>query len=63
MTDTMTSQNVDLSSWDTLYIREVNADMEELMQPTFWWKNFKGRNYLVILGLNYRIILKRIVRI
>ena len=27
MTDTMTSQNIDLSSWDTLHI---NRDMEQI---------------------------------
>jgi hypothetical protein len=32
MTDTMTSQNIDLSSWDILYIP---ADIPETVQPTF----------------------------
>jgi len=26
MTDTMTSQNIDLSSWDTLYISAIKTD-------------------------------------
>jgi hypothetical protein len=28
MTDTMTSQNIVLSSWDTLYIKEINVPFQ-----------------------------------
>ena len=28
MTDTITSQNIDLSFWDTLYKRELSVKME-----------------------------------
>jgi hypothetical protein len=30
MTDTMTSQNIDISSWDTLYIRQRNTIVEQM---------------------------------
>jgi hypothetical protein len=33
MTDTMTSQNIDLSSWDTLYITRQDVIQADFNQP------------------------------
>jgi hypothetical protein len=54
MTDTMTSQNIDLSSWDTLYfppgVPIAPADMTILISqsppPFTFLDNFKARNIL-----------------
>jgi hypothetical protein len=39
MTDTMTSQNIDLSSWDTLYIKHT--------EPNVWALNAVSNEYRI----------------
>jgi hypothetical protein len=54
MNDTMTSQNIDLSSWDTLYlppgVRIAPADMTNLIShlppPFIFLDNLKARNII-----------------
>jgi hypothetical protein len=40
MTDTMTSQNIDLSSWDSLYIAKYKPN-ETLINYSLHWTAFR----------------------
>ena len=45
MTDTMTSQNIDLSSWDTLYINKMSKHVALLNNSELSCVDYFLRNY------------------